>query len=161
MQAHYVVGEHHWFIRVTPAVQPIPVSNDLLHPDPEQLCWLRGIEKIEMDRRLCYTHEYDEDGDHFYFRDAQGNYSDSVRQESKETPDWRVVTGGGSPQIYTAFAPLQDYVLKIIHNDTRQYLPWMVDQAKIFQDQLDELRHANEALASVQPDAAIAAPRKA
>jgi hypothetical protein len=135
--SQYTVNKRYWFIRLISEIQSAVISNDLLTPDVDQLAWLNDLECIEIVNLLCYNRE--DEKEHYYFQAPRQGYWSSASQPVGDALDWRIVEGGTDPRIFTALAPVQEYVTKIIANVGREYSEEIVEKAQQFQNKLGEL----------------------
>lgn len=131
----YTVGEHYTFIRLTPDFQAAVVSTDLLNKDVDQLAWLHPLTDITVITLKCFSVERNT----YHFQDGRQGYWSSATQWEADEFDWRIVEHGRDPMIFTALAPIKEYVKKIIANAHFRYPQWAVEKAKSFQFKLDVL----------------------
>jgi hypothetical protein len=139
MNATYDVGQNHWFIRITNSPEIATPSHDLLETDVEKLRWLNPVEDIEMVNLHCYSHTHEAGRHVFRFRDAKGKSWTSLPQEFEDKVEWRIIKDGSPSEVFTAYRPVQAYVLSMVHNGYKKHPQWVVDRAKIFQSKLDIL----------------------
>jgi hypothetical protein len=138
MPPQYAVGEKHWFIRITNMLDTHPLSNNLLTTDLDALRLLYPVENIELMNLTCNGHLFEDDTHSYTFRDPYNRL-----WCSRESPsEWSIASGQNLafPRAeWTALAPVDAYLTKLIHNTDKAYFPYVVDHAKLFMEKLQLL----------------------